>query len=90
MKKYPFTFYKGGPTTGVLSPKNLESVIDSLRKQKDYALPKDFKPITGILIPVGERVLSTRYRGSGRPRKIDYDVKESDLYKAVKSINDIL
>jgi hypothetical protein len=87
MKKESFTFYKRGSTTAVLSPKNIETVVASLRKQIGYSLPKDFKPISGILVPVGERILSKRYRGKGRPRKVDYDFQESELYKIAKSVN---
>jgi len=70
--------------TGGLTPENLDTAIKGLKKAICHEGPES-EPFVGLLLPVAERKLSKRYRGRGRPRKIDYDYKELKWYKKARS-----
>ena len=56
-----------------ITAKNIDSVIRSVKKQiKQSPPPKAMY----IILPKSDKKLSKRYRGNGRPRKIDYDFEE--------------
>lgn len=62
---------------GTLNAGNVHRVLRQLKK---VTKPSD-EEYSGIIVPNGYRVLSSRYRGKGRPRRQDYDFKKYEWEK---------
>lgn len=68
----------------VLSEKNILEVIKNIEKTLKKHDTSQFG--TKIYLPNSEKILSTRYKGNGRPKKSDYDYKKIDWSKIKETL----
>lgn len=67
-----------------LTTKHIDETISKLRKQGKSNTGDELR---SLILPIATKILSKRYKGFGRPRKVDYDYKKINWRKILSKNN---